>query len=109
VTWALENAIETADSMKSRGYGLKGRTAFSIYRFDKRDGRALIFLLLCAAYIVTGGFTGAVYWRYFPSMRGADAGFFPATVFIVYLAMCLTPVILNVLEDRKWTVLRSAI
>ena len=30
VTWALENAIETADSMKSRGYGLRGRTAFSI-------------------------------------------------------------------------------
>ena len=23
VTWALENAIETADSMKSRGYGLR--------------------------------------------------------------------------------------
>ena len=37
VTWALENAIETADSMKSRGYGLKGRTAFSIYRLNRRD------------------------------------------------------------------------
>ena len=31
ITWALENAIETSDSMRSRGYGLKGRTAFSIY------------------------------------------------------------------------------
>lgn len=29
VTWALENAMDTADSMKSRGYGLPGRTAFS--------------------------------------------------------------------------------
>ena len=38
LTWSLENAIETADSMKSRGYGLPGRTAFSIYRFDDRDG-----------------------------------------------------------------------
>ena len=37
ITWSLENAIETADSMKSRGYGLPGRTAFSIYRFDRRD------------------------------------------------------------------------
>lgn len=35
VTWMMENAIETADSMKSRGYGLHGRTAFSIYSFDK--------------------------------------------------------------------------
>lgn len=34
VTWSLENAAETADSMKSRGYGLSGRTSFSIYRID---------------------------------------------------------------------------
>ena len=27
ITWSLENAIETADSMKSRGHGLKGRTS----------------------------------------------------------------------------------
>ena len=37
VTWALENAIETSDSMRSRGYGLHGRTAFSIYRLTRRD------------------------------------------------------------------------
>ena len=48
VTWALENAIETADSMKSRGYGLPGRTAFSIYRFDDRDKTALIWLCFWA-------------------------------------------------------------
>lgn len=36
VTWALENAIETSDSMRSRGYGLKGRTAFSHLPFYKK-------------------------------------------------------------------------
>ena len=30
VTWSLESAIDTADSMRSRGYGQPGRTAFSI-------------------------------------------------------------------------------
>ena len=30
VTWALENAVATADSMRARGYGLPGRPAFSI-------------------------------------------------------------------------------
>ena len=35
ITWSLENAIETADSMKSRGHGLKGRTSYSLYKFDK--------------------------------------------------------------------------
>ncbi|MGX7204269.1 energy-coupling factor transporter transmembrane component T [Enterococcus pingfangensis] len=48
VTWSLENAIETADSMKARGYGLKGRTAFSIYRLDKRNGFLLMLMVIMA-------------------------------------------------------------
>lgn len=38
LTWSLENSVTTADSMNSRGYGLKGRTAFTRYRFYFRDG-----------------------------------------------------------------------
>lgn len=108
VTWALENAIETADSMKSRGYGLRGRTAFSIYRFDKRDRAAVIFLLCCGAYIIAGANLGGVYWRYFPTMKGAPFGLLPASVLLVYFALCITPVVINLMEDRKWNVLRSA-
>lgn len=36
VTWALERALVTADSMRSRGYGLPGRSAYSLYRFKKK-------------------------------------------------------------------------
>lgn len=108
VTWALENAIETADSMKSRGYGLPGRTAFSIYRFDKRDRAALIFLLLCGAYIILGSIAGGLKWRYYPTMRGVGFGAFPLSLFLVYLALCLTPVVINITEDKKWTALQSA-
>ena len=49
-TWSLENAIETADSMKSRGYGIPGRTAFTIFTFDKRDWKALICILVSGLY-----------------------------------------------------------
>ena len=54
VTWSMENAIETADSMRSRGYGLPGRTAFSIYRFERRDRRMLLALLACGGYLAAG-------------------------------------------------------
>lgn len=30
ISWSLEAAIETSDSMESRGYGLKGRTLLSL-------------------------------------------------------------------------------
>ncbi len=103
VTWSLENAIETADSMKSRGYGLKGRTAFSIYRFDRRDTYALLWLLFCGIFIVSGWAAGVLQWRYYPTIGGDLAISFQ----FVYLALCLTPVILNGLEARTWKHLNS--
>lgn len=109
VTWALENAIDTADAMKSRGYGLPGRTAFSIYRFDKRDRAALAYILFCGAYIIVGGFLGALRWRYYPTMKGVAIGAFPLSVFLCYFALCITPVILNIWEDRKWNALQSEV
>jgi Cobalt transport protein. len=109
LTWSLENAIETADSMRSRGYGLPGRSAFSIYRFDSRDKLAFLWLLGCGVYIVIGWITGAAYWRYFPSIKGTVSGVYAASFFAVYFALCLTPVILNAKEDRKWTRLQSKI
>ena len=102
VTWALENAIETADSMKSRGYGLPGCTAFSIYRFDDRDKIALLWLGFCGFYITAGWLAGGMQWRYYPMIKGTPMGVFPISFQLVYLALCLTPVILNLAENRKW-------
>lgn len=107
VTWALENAMETADSMKSRGYGLPGRTAFSIYRFDRRDRRMLAFLLLCAAAVGGGALSGGLRWRYFPTMQGTTGG--EAAVFcLLYLALCLAPLAADLWADRRWKLLRRA-
>ncbi len=108
ITWSLETAIETADSMKSRGYGRPGRTAFSIYRFDSRDRDALLWLVFCGVYLISGWTTGGLYFRYYPTMKSVVPGAFPVSFMLVYLALCLTPVFLNVREGRKWTRLQSA-
>ena len=102
ITWALENAIETADSMKGRGYGLPGRTAFSIFRFDRRDGYALLYILACTAIVITGAATEIYRFRYFPSIRFYWSGFWTAIVFIAYLALGAFPLIVNVKEDIIW-------
>ncbi len=107
VTWALENAIETADSMRSRGYGLPGRTAFSIYRFDRRDKSALLYLLCCGGYIMAGSALGGLYWSYFPAMRGAGPEPYSVSLYLCYLALCLAPVLINIMEDRKWRAIQS--
>ena len=58
ITWSLENAIDTSDSMKSRGYGLTGRTAYSNYIFDIRDVTALIYLAVTITYFLIGALFG---------------------------------------------------
>lgn len=107
LTWSLENAIETADSMKSRGYGLPGRTAFSIYRFDSRDKAVLAWLVYCGFFLCCGAAAGGFAWRYYPTMKGA--AWTPVTVCfqVVYLALCLTPVALDLLADWNWRKLRG--
>ena len=107
VTWSLENAIETADSMKSRGYGLPGRTAFSIYRFDSRDRAALAWLLYCGFFLFCGGMAKGFYWRYYPTAKGGPLTPLTVSFQLVYLALCLTPVILNMRADWAWHVLQK--
>lgn len=107
ITWALENAIETADSMKSRGYGLKGRTAFSIYRFDERDAYTLIWLTFCGLFLTAGTMLSAFGFRYFPNVRYAALDRTTIPFYVVYLGLCITPIVLNFKEERTWKTLYS--
>ena len=109
ITWSLENAIETADSMKSRGYGLKGRTAFSIYHFQERDKYALIWLSFCGLFLVAGTILDAFGFRYFPDIRYAAFDMTTIPFYCVFTALSITPVILNYKEEKKWEALVSEI
>lgn len=109
ITWALENAIETADSMKSRGHGLKGRTAFSIYRLGKRDVITLITIILLGTVIVVMSVLKIAKFRYFPSLKGDIFNTGSIIYYILYSALMLLPLIINVKEGARWKRLRSAI
>lgn len=109
VTWALENAIETADSMKSRGYGLSGRTAFSLFYFDQRDKKALMAILLMGIYIIMGAVFGGLSFRYFPTMKGSFLDLYTGSIFLAYLMLCLVPVWIDKEEEKRWLSLQSKI
>ena len=107
ITWSLENAIETADSMKSRGYGLKGRTAFSIYSFEDRDKYTLVWFAFCFLYILAGVIVSAFGFRYFPDIRYSAFDVITIPFYFIYFGLCITPVVLNTVEDRKWKTIYS--
>ena len=109
VTWSLENAVDTADSMRARGYGLPGRSAFSIFTLTKRDKLLLAVMGLLGGTVIAGYALGALSWRYYPSVKGA--GFAPLSVlcYLSFLILNLIPVILEQKEAAVCRRLRSQI
>lgn len=109
LSWSMENAIETADSMKSRGFGLKGRTAYSIYKFDRRDLVMLIIVALLGVSVSVSAIMGVIDFTYYPSIKGSLTDAPSLIVFFLYGILMLIPTILNIGEGIKWKRLRSVI
>lgn len=109
LTLSLERSIDTADSMKARGYGLRRRTAYSDYIFDRRDAAAMTAILLTGAYVIFGMDFGAVSSRFFPSIAVQGLSPYGISVFIAYLILCLMPIIIETREAIKWRSLKQSI
>jgi len=101
-TWAFENSIDTADSMKARGYGLPGRTAYSIFTFRMRDRIALFSLLSLGLYTLFGSLSGGIGFRFFPALKMSELSPFGISVFTSYFLLCMCPIIIEFWEVRKW-------
>jgi len=109
VTWALENAIDTADSMKARGYGTGKRTSFSNYRIEKRDIAVLLYILFLGTYVIIGNISGQTDFSFYPVIKSTPITMYSISVFVSYFLLCMTPVIIELWEVRKWKYLRSRI
>lgn len=106
ITWSLENAVDTADSMNSRGYGLPDRSRFGIYRFTRRDFGVLIWILLLGAGLMVGTVLGGLTVTYYPRLI-LPVPKWPGLLSLgCFLALGLLPSALMLLEEWKWN--RSA-
>ena len=107
LTWAMESAIDTADSMEARGYGLPGASRYENRSFRRRDGflilSTLLSLSLGAISLIrkTGAvsFFPALCW---PAWSGPVAG-----LYILYLLFFFLPCILEGRERIRWRLLQS--
>ena len=68
VSWALEDSLETSMVMETRGYGVKRRTSFHLYRWRKKDVvwlTIVLLLFLAELFQMQMGFAA---WSYFPEL-----------------------------------------
>lgn len=54
LSWLVDRLIGASDSMRARGAGLRGRSAYALYRFDNRD-RALVLLVVLLVAVCASG------------------------------------------------------
>jgi energy-coupling factor transport system permease protein len=101
ITWALEHGMTLADGMKSRGYGLRGRSHFSLYPIIPRDICLLICLGLAAGGMIWGGFSGAFSVHYFPR-TGWEISGWNILFFGLYGLICAAPILAHLWEVRQW-------
>ncbi len=106
---ALEGAIDTADVMKARGYGIAGRSSYAVYRFTPSDalGIALTFAVGGASVVLAVLVAGdTVYYPYInvPSLGAKE------TVFYALVALlCGAAAFLEIRENVLWHYLKSRI
>lgn len=94
LTWGLESGIDTADSMRARGYGTVKRTAYSVFSWTKQDKKILLILFICYGIVLLGISQGYAYALYDPIIQIAGVPL-TAKSLLCYLAWavcCLLPV-----------------
>lgn len=102
ITWSLENSIETSASMKARGYGIKGRTTFSLFRFYPEDGLLLgisIFLLLIS---LIGTALGVTSFYYYPKISTVDFSLPAVITYSSFTLLSFLPFIIEIKEKILW-------
>ncbi len=109
ITWSLEELVESSTSMKSRGYSLRGRTAFSIYRFDNRDRNVVVMMFLCMTIIAVGvAFNQTEIW-YDPQIVMNRITPLSYLFYIAYAVFLFLPFLLQVIGEWRFHKNRKSI
>lgn len=107
--WALEGAVVTADSMRSRGYGAAKRTSFRLYRFRTADGAMALSFALLLLGLGAGAYFGWTAVEYTPRLSVAPLGGVSLLGPFSYGLFLLLPALLNLWEAIKWQFFQSKI
>lgn len=94
--WSLENSIETAQSMKARGFRGAKRTAFSVYSFNRQDAVFTWVIALCALGFVS--MFGNLEYAYYPAFS-FSVDFIGLSA---YTVVCFAPIMIDITEGRRW-------
>lgn len=109
-SWALENAMDTADSMKARGYGIGKRTSRLTYRWQVLDTLSMVGIGSVFIVFLLFSFQGSYAFRYYPYTEAIEEVFSNHVgSYLLLIIFAIIPVMKSVKEAVTWTILKSKI
>lgn len=102
LTWSLEEAIQTADSMAARGYGIMKRSKYTPYKMIMRDWLTIIYLVILIAIGIVGWWLGDGVLSVYPvleTMYIQGREWFYLLIFMLYMG---SPLIIEGREVLLW-------
>lgn len=102
IAWSLEAAIESADSMEARGYGLRGRTSFHLYRMKRSEFWLLAVFIILGLLCILACIMDYTNIYYYPSIVISDVS--PRWVIsaAAFCIMMICPVVQDIRGMRIW-------
>ena len=100
VTWLIE-------SLQCRGYTLRGRTAFSIYRFDNRDRSLVIAFFACLTALLMAYLLDQTAILFDPRIIITPITPISYLFYAIYSSFCLLPFALQVIGEFRFARLRA--
>lgn len=102
LTWSMENAIDTSDSMRARGYGMGKRSQFTMFKMSINDWLFIFLCILFSGITISGCLMGFVKFQFYPQLNAVP---FSATLLIIYLSyglLVLLPFLLEMKVKINW-------
>ena len=102
ISWSIERFVEMSDSMRSRGAALRGRTAYSLYRFDNRDRALAVILVVLVTVCAATTALGETQMLFSPVIVAPKASSAGVAAYVAFLALCLLPLALQTAGEASY-------
>src|SRR5699024_3957933 len=102
LTGSLEDSIQAADSMTARGYGIGKRSTYQAYKMKRNDWLTLSILIITAAILLYGWYTGIGTLQLLPVLEPVWEGRMQYAFMAVWVILIGFPVFAEGKEIIKW-------
>lgn len=105
ISWALENAMITSDSMKARGYGKSKRTHFHLYKIKQKDIVVISIIFIYILLLVGIWRKEILNFYFYPVISTVVTTCNDILVIITTLLFMLIPTFIELKETIRWKLL----